>query len=336
MLRLGTLSSVLCYIEEFFLVLKFLTRTTLLRDLTPPPALCYTQGMSNEFFKDPKQPDGSYVLDGPEKNPFKSPASEPVGDQLYPPHDALSLHPYYAQHVAAMTAEGLDSKGDIAAQLAWRDKQIAHHRGEAERLAAMCDRLAAELAEARAEIGRLSGLLADSSALGGRHFHELREVTVERDAAQAALAQAREGPQSVNFCPGCRYYRSTPYQVQGDSGYDRRCLAVDRDLPDNYGDQRTPSWCPYLAAGPTPPLAVVAACDCRAAVEGLLHTIRHEDRQPSESYCAALSDVIDMLTTGAMPFTCPHCGFVHYDERQRIVCNNCGEPPNKGGCDDGQ
>lgn len=100
------------------------------------------------------------------------------------------------------------------------------------------------------------------------------------------------------------------------------------DAFDQYADR--------LAAGPTPPLAVVAACDCRAAVEGLLHTIRHEDRQPSESYCAALSDVIDMLTTGAMPFTCPHCGFVHYDERQRIVCNNCGEPPNKGGCDDGQ
>jgi len=82
-----------------------------------------------------------------------------------------------------------------------------------------------------------------------------------------------------------------------------------------------------IAAGPTPPAAASVACDCRAAVEGLLHTIRKEDRRPSENYCAALEDVIAMLTTGAAPFTCPHCGFVYYDERQRIICNNCGERP---------
>ena len=31
---------------------------------------------------------------------------------------------YYARHTAAMTEEGLHSKADIAAELAWRDMQI--------------------------------------------------------------------------------------------------------------------------------------------------------------------------------------------------------------------
>lgn len=32
---------------------------------------------------------------------------------------------YYCRHVSAMTAEGLHSKADIAAELAWRDREIA-------------------------------------------------------------------------------------------------------------------------------------------------------------------------------------------------------------------
>ncbi len=34
------------------------------------------------------------------------------------------LEPYYAKHVYAMTAENLHSKSDIAAELAYRDKQL--------------------------------------------------------------------------------------------------------------------------------------------------------------------------------------------------------------------
>jgi hypothetical protein len=35
---------------------------------------------------------------------------------------------YYSRHVFAMTAEALHSKADIAAQLGWRDQQIAQLR----------------------------------------------------------------------------------------------------------------------------------------------------------------------------------------------------------------
>ena len=34
------------------------------------------------------------------------------------------LEPHYSKHVAAMTNERLHHKGDIAAELAWRDKRI--------------------------------------------------------------------------------------------------------------------------------------------------------------------------------------------------------------------
>jgi hypothetical protein len=46
--------------------------------------------------------------------------------QLY--GHAVNLHtlePYYSRHVSAMTTEGLHGKGDIAAELAWRDKALA-------------------------------------------------------------------------------------------------------------------------------------------------------------------------------------------------------------------
>jgi len=44
---------------------------------------------------------------------------------LYPQRDSEALGEFYLMHVSAMTAEGLHSKSDIAAQLAWRDARIA-------------------------------------------------------------------------------------------------------------------------------------------------------------------------------------------------------------------
>lgn len=47
---------------------------------------------------------------------------------LYAERDAMQLDQaggFYCQHVRAMTAEGLHSKSDIAAELGWRDMQIA-------------------------------------------------------------------------------------------------------------------------------------------------------------------------------------------------------------------
>lgn len=48
-------------------------------------------------------------------------SERPLYPRCYHPWD---LEPYYSRHVSAMTTERLDSKADIAEQLAWRDKRI--------------------------------------------------------------------------------------------------------------------------------------------------------------------------------------------------------------------
>lgn len=46
-------------------------------------------------------------------------------EKLYADRDPSKLEPYYSRHVAAMTSEGLHSKSDIAAELAFRDERIS-------------------------------------------------------------------------------------------------------------------------------------------------------------------------------------------------------------------
>ena len=46
-----------------------------------------------------------------------------MSKKLYASRDVRGLEKYYTDHVMAMTAEGLHSKSDIAAELAYRDQQ---------------------------------------------------------------------------------------------------------------------------------------------------------------------------------------------------------------------
>ncbi|EOZ4489052.1 hypothetical protein ACQLT9_006013, partial [Salmonella enterica subsp. diarizonae] len=53
----------------------------------------------------------------------------------YAERDAMQLDKdggYYSRHIQAMTREGLHSKGDIAAELAWRDQQIDQLKADLE------------------------------------------------------------------------------------------------------------------------------------------------------------------------------------------------------------
>lgn len=70
----------------------------------------------------------------------------------YAERDAMTLDDaggYYLRHVLAMTGEKLHSKGDIAAELGWRDMQIAKLKAER-------DALAAENAVLDSEIGAIA------------------------------------------------------------------------------------------------------------------------------------------------------------------------------------
>ena len=47
-----------------------------------------------------------------------------MNKKLYLKHNPSELQPWFAEHMDAMTSENLHSKGDIAMELAYRDKQI--------------------------------------------------------------------------------------------------------------------------------------------------------------------------------------------------------------------
>ena len=70
--------------------------------------------------------------------------AEPVTEEASPPlrlygHSVRlhTLEPYYSAHVSAMTTEGLHSKSNIAAELAFRDQEIARLRAALEAVRAV-------------------------------------------------------------------------------------------------------------------------------------------------------------------------------------------------------
>jgi hypothetical protein len=54
--------------------------------------------------------------------------------QLYADRTPGDLEPHYSAHVAAMTAEGLHGKAEIAIELAFRDKELDFYKRENNRL----------------------------------------------------------------------------------------------------------------------------------------------------------------------------------------------------------
>ena len=55
--------------------------------------------------------------------------------KLYAERDPEALEPHLFDHMMAMTAEGLHSKGAIACELAWRDQQIERLEGRLKEIA---------------------------------------------------------------------------------------------------------------------------------------------------------------------------------------------------------
>ena len=55
----------------------------------------------------------------------ESPLPQPTGSRIYGDRDTEKLGRYYIRHIRAMTSEGLNSKSEIAAELAHRDYIIS-------------------------------------------------------------------------------------------------------------------------------------------------------------------------------------------------------------------
>lgn len=81
-------------------------------------------------------------------------------ERLYADRDVLAFPDLYAQHVRAMTVEGLHDKAEIAIQLAWRDSQLSALQQQNESLAARlqaAEARGAELERERDELRRDCG-----------------------------------------------------------------------------------------------------------------------------------------------------------------------------------
>lgn len=101
-------------------------------------------------------------------------------EKLYAARDAMQLDKagsYYCKHVSAMTGEGLHSKGDIAAELGFRDMRI-------DQLLKERDALAVENAELNGALNKISFTYQLSP-----HIHEM--TTIKTPATYAAIANIR-------------------------------------------------------------------------------------------------------------------------------------------------
>lgn len=90
---------------------------------------------------------------------------------------------YYIRHVAAMTKEGLHAKSDIAAELAWRDREIDRLRRAT----------AAPVVEGEEDTARLDWLIENRPMLttcGGQWFSAYGITCFQSDTARGAIDAA--------------------------------------------------------------------------------------------------------------------------------------------------
>jgi hypothetical protein len=141
---------------------------------------------------------------------------------------------HYSRHVAAMTAEGLHSKSDIAAELAWRDMRKGNiidalRRAERRELEAL-----AELDELRAndavwesryvELADVLGLVNRPEGQGG--YEVASHESVLEGLRECVAARNREFEAMPAVCPGCHAVAS------------ERCLpgCIDAEIEDAHRD----------------------------------------------------------------------------------------------------
>ncbi|MDX1527022.1 MAG: hypothetical protein R3337_00255 [Gammaproteobacteria bacterium] len=103
-----------------------------------------------------------------------------MGDKLYAPRDIEALDRagnYYCRHLEAMTTEGLHSKSDIAAELAFRDERI--------------QRLCREVARLNVRISMACEEPADDCECGGcltaSDFNEATDEFMAEEAEESAI-----------------------------------------------------------------------------------------------------------------------------------------------------
>jgi hypothetical protein len=86
-------------------------------------------------------------------------------NSVMPQLDYPQLEPYYSWHVAAMTEQGLHTKSDIAAELAYRDKSNSELSALLNRATNYAGELELRLSDCRVKIDELTAELAVAKAM---------------------------------------------------------------------------------------------------------------------------------------------------------------------------
>ncbi|POW54652.1 hypothetical protein C3408_22660 [Candidatus Pantoea alvi] len=148
---------------------------------------------------------------------------------------------HYCRHISAMTREGLDSKSDIAAELGWRDMQIAalqqkleQAEGDAQVGLQLSERLARQLGEAQEALEsekRLSAMYKKmrGAAVAG-HAQDLELL----DALAAESAALKHGAEYFMYGPDCGFER-----------FDSQDAAIKaaNEMIDDYREDAADGWC---------------------------------------------------------------------------------------------
>lgn len=110
--------------------------------------------------------------------------------KLYAKRDIIGLDRagnYYSQHVQAMTAEGLHSKSDIAAELAFRD---------------------AEIGDLKSKVDAAIELIADYGWIDGAHHKQwvldqlMRILSMDYEKWVADFCDGEDGPDTYEWDEG--------------------------------------------------------------------------------------------------------------------------------------
>ena len=134
-------------------------------------------------------------------------------------HDLPSLEPYYSSHVSAMTTEELHAKSHIAAELAFRDKELAE-----------------EITFCEMEINGRDVALKAANALIGEAADEAKRLQDKITALENALEYESQKPVSDTIDGNVRGFAA--FILHGDEKHRAWLLAAaeafiaDEELPE--------------------------------------------------------------------------------------------------------
>lgn len=125
--------------------------------------------------------------------------------RLYPPQDAQALGRFYTDHVSGMTKAGLEGKGAIAEQLAWRDRRIAELEAGNQQL----EVLVAHGHKVQTKLWRVcteaAAMLAETNH-GGLSFKRRESMRLALEAASVPIPAQ---------CAACPHQQPKPYCACG-------------------------------------------------------------------------------------------------------------------------